>query len=75
MAKPTEEDVPVDTHVANSRPINEDTEPGVDENTTGAGLNGEFVGRVQGQDDGYAGETGAGRRAAYEADSSEGSES
>ena len=31
---------------------------------TGPGGNGEFVGRVSGQDEGYAGETGAERRAA-----------
>ena len=32
--------------------------------TTGVGDSGEFVGRVAGQDVGYAGETGAERRAA-----------
>jgi hypothetical protein len=32
--------------------------------TTGAGESDEFVGRVSGQDAGYAGETGAERRAA-----------
>jgi hypothetical protein len=34
--------------------------------TTGTTESGEFVGRVAGQDVGYAGETGAEKRAAYE---------
>lgn len=36
--------------------------------TTGTTPNGEFVGRVAGQDIGYAGETGAERRAAQSED-------
>ncbi|RBY83590.1 hypothetical protein DQ238_00375 [Geodermatophilus sp. TF02-6] len=36
--------------------------------TTGTGESGEFVGRVAGQDVGYAGETGAERRAAAQQD-------
>ncbi|HEX4432450.1 MAG TPA: hypothetical protein VHZ96_24470 [Frankiaceae bacterium] len=64
MDERTEDEVPADPHVANSRPSNRDADPDEDENTTGPGGNGEFVGRIQGQDEGYAGETGAERRAA-----------
>ncbi len=63
-AKRAEKDVPLDDAVANSRPTNAHGDPDEAENTTGPGGNGEFVGRVQGQDEGYAGETGAERRAA-----------
>jgi hypothetical protein len=66
MSKPTEDDVPLDAHVANARPVTEDGDPEEPAGTTGPGDSGEFVGRVQGQDEGYAGETGAERRAAVE---------
>jgi hypothetical protein len=66
VTKRTEDETPVDEHIANARPINSDGDPDEDENTTGPGGNGSFVGRVQGQDEGYAGETGAERRAAAE---------
>ena len=66
MTKRTEDETPVDQHIANARPINSEGDPDEDENTTGPGGNGTFVGRVQGQDEGYAGETGAERRAAAE---------
>jgi hypothetical protein len=62
MANRSEEDVPLDSHVANSRPVASDGDEDEPENTTGPGGNGEFVGRVAGQDVGYAGETGAERR-------------
>ncbi len=64
MKERTEDEVPVDPHVANSRPVNQDGDPEEYEDTTGPGGNGEFVGRIAGQDVGYAGETGAERRAA-----------
>ena len=60
----TEDEVPFDSKIANARPENQDGDPDVPENTTGPGGNGEFVGRISGQDEGYAGETGAERRAA-----------
>ena len=63
MTKRPEDDVPLDDQVANSRDTSEG-DPDYAENSTGPGGNGEFVGRVQGQDEGYAGETGAERRAA-----------
>lgn len=66
MSKPTENDVPLDDHVANSRPLGMEGDPDEPEGTTSPGGNGEFVGRVSGQDEGYAGETGAERRAAAE---------
>jgi hypothetical protein len=65
MKRRTEDEVPEDTHVANARPTNAG-DPQEDENTTGPGGNGEFIGGIQGQDEGYAGETGAERRAAAE---------
>jgi hypothetical protein len=67
MADHTEDETPFDENVANSRAENHDGDPDVAENTTGPGGNGEFVGRVSGQDEGYAGETGAERRAAAKA--------
>jgi hypothetical protein len=67
MANHTEDEVPFDEKVANSRPENQEGDPEVAENTTGPGGNGEFVGRISGQDEGYAGETGAERRAAAKA--------
>lgn len=63
MDKRTEDETPFDENVANARPVNEDGDPDVAGGTTGPGGNGEFVGRVSGQDEGYAGETGAERRA------------
>jgi hypothetical protein len=60
-----EEDVPVDPALANSRdaggdPARQDADAA---STTGTGPNETFVGRVSGQDLGYAEETGAERRA------------
>jgi hypothetical protein len=68
MDKHTEDEVPFDDKIANSRDVNNDGDPDVPENTTGPGGNGEFVGRISGQDEGYAGETGAERRAAAAAE-------
>ena len=59
-----EDDVEPDTQVARTRETGGG--PGDDGDratTTGTGRNEEFVGRVGGQDVGYAGETGAERRA------------
>ena len=42
------------------------SESGDADSTTGTGPSEEFVGRVAGQDEGYAGEQGGERRAAYE---------
>ena len=60
-----ESDAPQDTGVANSRDTGgEPDETAPDPNsTTGTTPNEEFVGRAQGQDVGYAGETGAEARA------------
>jgi hypothetical protein len=60
-----ESDAPQDTGVAFSRDEGGVPQPdAADPNsTTGTTPNEEFVGRVQGQDAGYAGETGAERRA------------
>lgn len=61
-----EGDVPADPKVANSRDVGgqerRDDERD-DPSTTGVDRNDEFVGRVAGDDPGYAGETGAERRA------------
>lgn len=55
-----EDDVAVDDHLANSRKTGGDPGDGGDSaTTTGTGESEEFVGRVGGQDEGYAGETGA----------------
>jgi hypothetical protein len=65
--KTAEDDVEPDTHVARTRETG--GEPGDDGDratTTGTGPSEEFVGRVSGQDVGYAGETGAERRAEAE---------
>ena len=61
-----EADVDVDESLANSRETGGDPDAeGKDAGgTTGTGENEEFVGRVSGQDSGYAGETGAEARAA-----------
>jgi hypothetical protein len=60
-----ESDAPGDTGVAWSRDTGGVANPDAPdtESTTGTTPNEEFVGRVQGQDVGYAGETGAERRA------------
>ena len=61
----TELDVPVDEATAASRATggDEDAEGPDAQGTTGTGESGEFVGRVSGQDEGYAGRTGAEARA------------
>ena len=62
----SEPDVPADPAQAELRVTGGDPaaeEPDA-EGTTGTGESGEFVGRTSGQDVGYAGETGAERRAA-----------
>ena len=66
----TEQDVPVDESTAASRATGgDDDATGPDAGgTTGTGESGEFVGRVSGQDEGYAGLTGAEARAASESD-------
>ena len=59
-----EDDVEPDTHVARTRETGGAPGDGGDRaTTTGTGPSDEFVGRVGGQDVGYAGETGAERRA------------
>lgn len=62
---PTERDVDTDDAVAQSRATGGDPDAdGADAtSTTGTGDSGEFVGRVSGQDEGYAGMTGAEARA------------
>lgn len=66
--KKPERDVPLDEGVAASRDIG--GEPGPEKpdqaTTTGTTPNETFVGRVQGEDVGYAEETGAERRAEQE---------
>lgn len=55
-----EDDVDTDDKLANSRATGgEEKDDGDSATTTGTGDSEEFVGRVQGQDEGYAGETGA----------------
>jgi hypothetical protein len=63
------EDVAVDPGPASSRATGGDHDElsGDRGSTTGTGRNAEFVGRVAGDDIGYAGETGAERRAEAEA--------
>lgn len=59
-----ESDVPVDPAVANARPTGgRPGGPGEDATTTGPGEHEKFVGRAAGQDEGYAGRTGAEARA------------
>jgi len=60
-----ESDAPQDTGVAYSRNTGGVDDPAADDpnSTTGTTPNDEYVGRVEGQDVGYAGETGAERRA------------
>jgi hypothetical protein len=67
--RPGEDDVDRDDAQALSRATGgeESTEADADA-TTGTGESEMFVGRVAGQDVGYAGETGAERRAAAEQD-------
>jgi hypothetical protein len=67
--RPAEEDVDPDDAQALSRATGGgDSDDPDAASTTGTGQSGEFVGRVSGQDVGYAGETGAERRAAAEQD-------
>ena len=69
--RPSEEDVDPDDAQALSRATgggdSDDPDAGA---TTGTGESGTFVGRVSGQDVGYAGETGAERRQAAEQEDS-----
>ena len=59
-----EDDVDSDDQLANSRATGGDDKDGGDTaSTTGTGESEEFVGRAAGQDEGYAGETGAEARA------------
>ena len=64
----TEQDVPVDDATAASRATGED-ESGESPGTTGTGGSGEYVGRVSGDDEGYARPTGAEARAVADSDS------
>jgi hypothetical protein len=65
--RPGEEDVDLDDAQALSRATGGDESDAPDAaGTTGTGESETFVGRVAGQDVGYAGETGAERRAAAE---------
>ena len=60
MSNERESDVDTDEALANARETGGgDHNEGDAEATTGTGQNEEFVGRVAGQDEGYAGETGA----------------
>jgi hypothetical protein len=62
-----EDDVDTDDALANSRATGGDAdEDGDAGTTTGTGHSEEFVGRTAGQDEGYAGETGAEARAEAE---------
>lgn len=66
----TAEDVAADPATASSRDTGgSDRYDGDSASTTGTGRNEGFVGRVAGQDVGYAGETGAEARAAAQQDS------
>lgn len=59
-----EDDVDSDDALANSRDAGgADKDDGDSASTTGTGASEEYVGRVAGQDEGYAGETGAEARA------------
>lgn len=64
IAQPTEADVAPDPTLAGSRAVGgiDDDLTGDRGSTTGTGRTGIFVGRVAGDDVGYAGETGAERR-------------
>ena len=62
-----EDDVDTDDKLANSRATGGDEKDGGDSaTTTGTGGSEEFVGRAAGQDEGYAGETGAEARSEAE---------
>jgi hypothetical protein len=62
--RPGEDDVERDDAMALTRATGGGPADAPDaDSTTGTGENGEFVGRVAGQDVGYEGETGAERRA------------
>jgi len=65
-AQDRESDVEDDSTLANSRETGGDPDAKGEDagSTTGTGESEEFVGRVSGQDAGYAGETGAEARAA-----------
>lgn len=61
-----EDDVRPDPHVARTRETGGEPGTGGDRaTTTGTGPSDGFVGRVSGQDPGFAGETGAERRAEH----------
>ena len=66
--RPHEDDTDPDDAQALSRATGgvDGSESGDADSTTGTGPNEEFVGRVAGQDEGYAEEQGGERRAAYE---------
>ena len=67
--RPGEEDVDRDDAEALTRATGGGPDDGPDaQTTTGTGESDTFVGRVAGQDVGYAGETGAERRAAAQQD-------
>jgi hypothetical protein len=67
--RPSEEDVDPDDAQALSRATGGGPSDGPDAgSTTGTGESDAFVGRVAGQDVGYAGETGAERREAAQRD-------
>jgi hypothetical protein len=66
--RPGEEDVDRDDAQALSRATGGDEDAPDAAGTTGTGESGTFVGRVAGDDDFGAGETGAERRAAEQAD-------
>jgi hypothetical protein len=61
-----EADVQADDHLAAARDTGGVADPGADDqaSTTGTSVTPEYVGRIAGDDVGYAGETGAERRAA-----------
>jgi hypothetical protein len=62
-----EDDVDTDDKLANARPTGGDPDDAGDAgSTTGTGEGEEFVGRVAGRDEGYAGETGAEARSEAE---------
>ena len=70
--QPRQDDVNPDDAQALSRETGGVEDPSQPDqgSTTGTTPNEEFVGRVSGQDVGYAGETGAERRAKWEAEQS-----
>ena len=72
--RPGEEDVARDDAEALSRATGgvEDPDAPDQASSTGTTPNDTFVGQATGQDVGYAGETGAERRAAWEAEQGEG---